>query len=97
MAYCTNCGHEISDQAVVCPNCGVPQKEVKATSSKDNGSLGWGLLGFCFPVVGLILFLVWRETQPNNAKTAGTGALISFVLGVISAIISAIAGVGAAF
>lgn len=24
----------------------------------DNGGFGWGLLGFCIPIVGLILFLV---------------------------------------
>ena len=22
MKYCTKCGHEINDDAVVCPNCG---------------------------------------------------------------------------
>ncbi|MBN2541145.1 MAG: zinc-ribbon domain-containing protein [Bacilli bacterium] len=93
MAYCTNCGHEISDEAVVCPNCGVPQKKVKATASNDTGSIGWGILGFCIPLVGLILYLVWKDTQPNNAKTAGTGALIGFILNIIGSIIIAANGV----
>lgn len=26
MPYCANCGHQISDQAVMCPNCGHPNQ-----------------------------------------------------------------------
>ena len=46
-------------------------------SPNDPGGFGYGLLGFCIPIVGLILFLVWQDDKPNNAKAAGTGALIS--------------------
>ena len=49
-------------------------------NSDDTGSVGWGILGFCIPLVGLILFLVWNSTKPKNAKMAGIGALIGFVL-----------------
>ena len=28
---------------------------------RDRGGFLWGLLGCCIPVVGLVLFLVWRE------------------------------------
>ena len=27
----------------------------------DNGGFLWGLLGCCIPIVGLILFLVWKD------------------------------------
>lgn len=49
----------------------------------DNGGIGWGLLGCCIPIVGLILFLVWKDTKPNTAKAAGIGALVSVGLGVL--------------
>ena len=49
----------------------------------DSGNIGWGVLGFFFPIVGLILFLVWRTTKPNCAKVAGIGALIGFCLSLI--------------
>lgn len=52
-------------------------------TSTDSGSIGWGVLGFFFPIVGLILFLVWRNTKPNSAKVAGIGAIIGFVLNLI--------------
>ncbi len=96
MAYCKNCGKEISDEAVVCPHCGVQVKQLATTTTSggadDTGGFGWGLLGFCIPIVGLILYLVWMNSKPLNAKAAGTGALIGFVLGVISGIISATLG-----
>lgn len=50
---------------------------------QDNGGFLWGLLGFCIPVVGLILFLVWKGEKPRTAKAAGIGALVSVILAVI--------------
>ena len=89
MAFCRNCGSQISDGAVICPTCGVQQKAPSAAgSANDTGSFGWGLLGFCIPIVGLILFLIWKDTQPRNAKKAGLGALISVILSVVFYVIS---------
>ena len=48
--------------------------------SNDNGGFLWGLLGCCIPVVGLILFLVWKDQKPNTAKAAGIGALVSVIM-----------------
>ena len=49
----------------------------------DSGSIGWGILGFLFPIVGLILFLIWKDTKPKSAKIAGIGALVSVALSII--------------
>ena len=49
----------------------------------DSGSIGWGVLGFFIPLVGLILFLVWKNTKPKCAKVSGIGALIGFCLGLV--------------
>lgn len=54
----------------------------------DNGGFLWGLLGCCIPIVGLILFLVWKDSKPKTAKAAGIGALVSVVLAVIYYIIA---------
>lgn len=42
----------------------------------DAPSAGFAVLGFFFPLVGLILFLVWNDRTPLKAKSAGKGALI---------------------
>ena len=39
MAFCKNCGKEIDDNAVVCPHCGVIQKEELVQNTVDNGGL----------------------------------------------------------
>ena len=94
MAYCKNCGKEIDDKAVVCPACGVPQQDKPAVV--DSGNIGWAFLGCCIPLVGLILFLVWKDQKPNTAKKAGIGALVGVILIVIYYVVVIAAGVGMA-
>lgn len=93
--YCKNCGQEINDNAVVCPHCGVQQKDL-AQQTSDNGGFGWGLLGCCLPIVGLILFLVWKDSKPNTAKAAGIGALVSVGIGALWYLLIFIVGIGGA-
>lgn len=49
----------------------------------DNGGFLWGLLGCCIPIVGLVLFLVWKDQKPKTAKAAGIGALVSVILAIL--------------
>lgn len=91
MAFCKNCGTQIHDQAVICPNCGVAQETKPAVV--DNGGFWWGALGCCVPIVGLILFLVWKDTKPKTAKAVGKGALISVIISVVWYILMFIIGI----
>ncbi len=70
------------------------------SSDKDSGSAGWGVLGFFFPLVGFILWLVWKDEHPARSKSAGIGCLVSICLDIVGvilyfAIIIGIAGIGA--
>ena len=94
--YCKNCGNEIDDKAVICPNCGVATDN-NLSSSNDTGSIGWGILGCCIPVVGLVLFLVWRDTKPKNSKAAGIGALVSVCIGILWYVLAIVVGISAGF
>lgn len=94
MAYCKNCGAPIDDRAVVCPSCGVPQNSMPPVV--DNGGIGWGLLGCCIPIAGLILYLVWKDQKPRTAKAAGIGALVAVGLSALWYVIALVAGVSAA-
>lgn len=83
MKYCSTCGAELYDEAVICPNCGC------STSPKvpDKPSKGFAALGFFFPVVGLILFLVYRNETPRKAKSAGKGAIAGVITSVVLSIL----------
>lgn len=49
----------------------------------DSGSFGWAVLGFFIPLVGLILYLVWKNEKPLSAKKAGVGALVGFIVSLL--------------
>ena len=85
MAFCKKCGAEINEQDSECPRCGAAQTPQAA----DNGGFLWGL-------VGLILFLVWKDTKPRTGKAAGMGALVSVICGVVFYVLMFIIGIGAA-
>ncbi|MDO4841509.1 MAG: zinc ribbon domain-containing protein [Phoenicibacter congonensis] len=50
---------------------------------QDAPSTGFAVLSFFFPIVGLVLYCVWRDTLPQRAKSAGIGGLLGFVIGVV--------------
>ncbi len=95
--YCKNCGKEIDNNAYVCPNCGVKVKDELAERREqqaasdfeaDSGSkAGWGVLSFFIPIVGLILFLMWKAERPKTASVCGKCALASVIVGVVFMII----------
>lgn len=90
--YCRHCGQEIDDQAVICPHCGVATQAT--TPVIDNGGIGWGILGCCIPIVGLVLWLVWKDTKPKTAKALGIGALVSVGISILYYIFVMVFAVG---
>lgn len=80
--FCTNCGKEIADEAYICPHCGVLTNNGSSVKfdAQDNASPWWGVLSFIYPLIGLILFLVWQKERPKSAKICGKGALAGFII-----------------
>ena len=76
--YCKTCGEVINDEAVICPKCGCETGK-KSHTEKDGEGIGFFILGFLFPLIGLILYLVWKNEYPLRAKSVGKGALISVI------------------
>ena len=88
--FCPYCGKEINDNADICLGCGRNVKNIKKpVCDNERASAGWWWLGFFFPLVGFILWLVWSSSMPLRAKKTGdfgnydkiTIALICFFLG----------------
>jgi len=94
MKFCVKCGKEINEEAVICVHCGCAvggEKPSAAVVSGDAPSFGFAALGFFIPLVGLILYLVKKDSTPLKAKFAGKGALIGFCVNLVISIIYAIA------
>ena len=98
MKYCTKCGTQLADDAKFCSSCGTAQSTAYSSQYRyndqpiskpsapvvnDGKSFGFALLGFFVPLVGLILYLIWKDDTPLRAKSAGKGALAGAILGVI--------------
>jgi len=50
MKYCSQCGKELVDEAVVCPNCGCAV-QAPVNPQEDKPSTGLNILAFLFPVL----------------------------------------------
>ncbi len=93
MAFCKVCGNEMHDSAIVCTKCGVATSNYNNVTTQnknviDSGGFGWGLLGCCVPMAGLILFLIWKDERPNTARAAGIGALVYLIIWVLYIVVA---------
>lgn len=86
MKYCSHCGKEIMSEAVICPHCGCATG-ASMSLEPDNPSTGLNILSFFFPLIGLILFIVYHGKTPTKANAIGKWALIGFLVGSLLSVI----------
>lgn len=53
----------------------------------DAPNAGYGVLSFFFPIVGLILALIWRDNYPKRARSCAIGTIVGVAVGVVFSII----------
>jgi uncharacterized membrane protein YvbJ len=76
---CKECGHEISDEALTCPNCGKPQKDKPSEVSISKQTYVY-FVSLFLPPFGL--WYVWKylKQKDQKSKKIGWGALILTVV-----------------
>lgn len=89
--FCPHCGKEILNNADICLGCGRSVRHITKSAQQDSNSVGWWWLGFFFPLIGLILWLVWTGNTPLRARRIGWGALVGTIVSVALVIILYIA------
>lgn len=81
--YCVKCGNEIDDKADVCIHCGVYTARQK-NIGKDSSSFFAAIFSFFFPVIGLVLYLLYENSRPLTARSFKRGMMWGFaVYGVV--------------
>lgn len=64
--------------------------------NNDESSMGFAILSFFVPVVGLVLYLVWNKEYPKKAKSCLNGLITGVVLYVVAVCCMISAGIGIA-
>lgn len=78
--YCKRCGNEIGVGMNYCSRCGYHQNVGPAGPGiYDSGSLGWAILAFILPPLGLILWILWVKERPKSAEMLLIGSIISIL------------------
>lgn len=78
LVYCRRCGKQISGDVLACPYCGQTQNNTFVNN--NDISLGYLLVSFLIPLIGIILcFLSWNKHQ-GKTKSALIGTLLGLIL-----------------
>lgn len=88
MKFCSHCGNQLSDEAVICPSCGC-SAEAPTAKKRDNNSDIFAVLGFVFSfissVVGLVLSIIaYRSAVAENNRRNKNFAVAGIVISSVS-------------
>ena len=94
--FCSNCGNELVDEAVICPKCGVSaENKIQTNNNSNNDSNGMAtagfILSFFIPLLGLIFSIIGskKAKETNSGKGLSTaGIIISSIALAITLIVS---------
>ena len=81
--FCSNCGNELVDEAVICPKCGVAvSKNIVSNNNSGEVSNGMATVGFILsffvPLLGLIFSIMGlkKVKETNTGKGLSTAGII---------------------
>lgn len=84
MKYCSKCGNELLDEAVICPKCGCQVDNIKKSENENKSTETNGLAiagfvcSFFVPLLGLIFGIIGlnkSKTLNNNGKGLSIAAI----------------------
>ncbi|MGL4655279.1 MAG: zinc ribbon domain-containing protein [Sarcina sp.] len=87
--YCYKCGTSLSVDAKTCHSCGTEARPIP----KDEVGILAGLCACGNWIVGLVLFLMWKDSKPKSAKKiCAISAISTILLFVLSFAFGAMSG-----
>lgn len=104
MKFCSKCGNELIDEAVICTKCGCSTEEtnvaVKSQPKKTSVSLILGIIGMVFAwllaIIGHILSIIGiiigiKEYREQNNMAGLIVSIVAELFAILSSIIGAVA------
>lgn len=84
--YCSHCGSEINDDAVICIHCGVatPNHQQRVKCESNPLALIGFILSFFFQIAGLVCSIIAYQRCKQNPKLEGRGMSLAGL--IISAV-----------
>jgi hypothetical protein len=79
---CKECGHEISDEAISCPNCGKPQKDKPLAVSLSRQAVVY-FVSLFLPPLGLWYVARYLRQRDQKSKKIGYIALALTMVSII--------------
>ncbi len=83
--YCKKCGAKLNEDNAFCPQCG--NKLINNTDETDITNIICAVIGLIIPIVGAVLYYVFKKTNPKAAKTANVCSWIGFLVQIILLIV----------
>lgn len=89
--FCTNCGKEIDEEAIICVGCGFEFRKVKPVDENPVNVFGFvgiafSLLSFFFGVIALVVGLICSIVGLFVKKGSKTPAVIGLVISIVAII-----------
>ncbi|MDE6598049.1 MAG: DUF4190 domain-containing protein [Clostridia bacterium] len=101
--FCSNCGNEINDNAVICPKCGVATQNFGAANAansaaqpkKENNVLALVgfILSFFVPIAGLVCSIIGYKRSKNEGLEGKNLALAGIIISAVSIGVSIITSI----
>lgn len=77
--YCSHCGKELAETAIVCPNCGTPTSEHAAKQLKGSEERNPLIIsGFTMAIITFVIGFVWMVTALATYNGSVLMALVVF-------------------
>ena len=95
MKFCSKCGKELMDEAIVCTGCGCavanPTQAIQSlnhsTPAVDEINIGFCILSALVPLFGVIYWAIKYKETPKKAKACGITGIVSWGISILFSII----------
>lgn len=80
MKRCFNCNQQVEEHTTTCPHCGT---SFVVNEEKKPKEWPWGIIGVLCPLLGLILMIIWKDSEPQRVNALKFGTILGVVLWII--------------